>query len=980
MSNKQIVFKVTKAHMLKNKKRTLITYFGILVMVMLMTAVFVGKDTVITFMKDAVAADKGKWHVQVYDVNKKQADEICALEEVDKAEISRAIGYTDFAQSGNREVTPFLEIKAYSDDLFDWMNIEITEGRLPENENEIIISERAIEEGADISIGDQIEVETFDRYIHAFFKGDEKAGDDVGSIMFTNGIRVVHGDTVKAPEHFTYYETNEDFEMIHEPTGFNATVTVVGIMETPYYETAGQGGYMALMMGDDICEADETVNLVLTLDEDSKADYYGDILRITLEDKTPEEIEELIAEGTIYVADDGEHLPLQKDKVVTNDMLLTLSEKGSDGNFNFMVAFAETFFIVLIVAASLILIYNVFSISYRERSVYLGLLSSVGATRAQKKWSVYYEVFVLLLLALPLGIILGIAGVKIAMVFLYPNFAQIIGSISRNVITGKSCEIGYKIIVNPSNILFVAVSSTLAMWISAWLPALKISKIGPIESIRGTADIGRKSPKGVKTAFKLMQKGKAEKLLASKSISRNKHSTSGIVRSITAFVALTLITAFAVNSLSDVLSSKTDNEDIELGSSYTEYDYYFDTDVKDDYQKAKTDIMSSDEIAGYKELRYDFFSGQVALDCYTDEYRDSLKNILSKYFPDELPQFVYDLYLNPVNAEANPAINYITLTRDEFDEIAENAGIDTEGLANPVLVYDRVKLTTDDFKIAFNGAQIPDYTAYSIEKPLKVKAGDTMELLYSSYNGETEEWDTMEYPISFAGYVDADDIKDFYVVNGEQIWMLFPEDTAEGYESAVTDAMGGLPGIEGNIIFFSTNTDDANILRRLGQFKTEFGDSCIGSADLLTGMTDLLGALTTIVNIIAVCFTVLIAVICLLNLYNSVMGRRLARHHELSVLASLGFTNKQKRKMLLTENVILLGKSLLFAGLITVVFVICLQMLLNNFFGKIDFTYPVWIVLLTVFISIAGLFGFTYICYGDSDKGYIIEDVKSENI
>ena len=67
-----------------------------------------------------------------------------------------------------------------------------------------------------------------------------------------------------------------------------------------------------------------------------------------------------------------------------------------------MVKGAEVFFTILIMAASMVLIANVFQLSFRERSLYLGMLSSVGATGRQKRSSVYYEAGSLLLVALPL--------------------------------------------------------------------------------------------------------------------------------------------------------------------------------------------------------------------------------------------------------------------------------------------------------------------------------------------------------------------------------------------------------------------------------------------------------------------------------------------------------------------------------------------------------------------------------------------------
>ena len=168
MNNKKIVFQVTKTYMKKNKKRTTITFLGILVTVILMTAVFIGKDTVMKYMENAVAADQGSWHMQVYDVDKTIVDKIKALPCIDKAEVSRALGYSEFAASGNPDETPFIELKGYSGEIFKWMNISLIEGRFPQNDRELIISKRAIDEGADIKVGDTMEIDAFTRYIHAF--------------------------------------------------------------------------------------------------------------------------------------------------------------------------------------------------------------------------------------------------------------------------------------------------------------------------------------------------------------------------------------------------------------------------------------------------------------------------------------------------------------------------------------------------------------------------------------------------------------------------------------------------------------------------------------------------------------------------------------------------------------------------------------------------------------------------------------------
>lgn len=978
MKNKKIIFQVTKTYMKKNKKRTIITFAGILVMVVLMTAVFVGKDTVMDFMRRAVEADQGKWHYQVYDVTKEEADEIAALDSIDKLEVSRPLGYTDFPQSANIE-TPYLELKGYSGELFDWMNINVIEGRVPEKENEILISERAIEDGADIKVGDTVDVDAFDRYVHAFYKeGEEEkiaAGKAPGVITFGNNVfSVEHGTTVKAPAHFAYWPENDDFEEIHEPTGIKGTYTIVGIMETPSYESDGQGGYTALTKNDAAVAEGESINLVFTIDLKSSENTEGEIARIIDSHRNEEERAEVEENGSAYMLEDGTRIPVVNGQIVANDLLLVFAAKGTDANFNMLMIFFQGFFIILISAASLVLIYNVFSMSYKERSRYLGMLSSVGATRRQKKWSVYYEVFVLLAMALPIGIILGLLVVKGAMVLLYPHFAKIISSIATNVITGKSCEIDYHLIVNPLNIFFVLIFSAVAVWISALIPAIKISKVGPIESIRGNDDTGvRLKKRGVKTYFDLMMKGRPERLLSAASISRNRHSTRGIIRSITVFISLTLITAFAVRSFTDIVKSKADQEDIAVGSKYEGYDYSFSFDEDIQYMTGKEDIVTSDEVSDYIEMNIELAPYNIALSDYTEEYRNDMNAILDLYYPGEKPQIVVENYLEPAEVWSNPEVNMITLSDEEFSEVAKKAGVDISG-ENPVLIYDRVVLSTEEYEFAFEGALQPDFTSYEVKNPFNYKVGDEMNLMCAEYIKDKDEYKEIDIPVTFAGYIDASDIEEYYSLRGSAAWIITSETTRD-YIGSLTPEDVSRMGLRQ--ILFSVNTNDSKLVRNLSQIKDEYDDYALRSASIATGLTDFKTAITKILNIVATCFTLLIALICMLNLYNSVMGRRLSRHQELSVLQSMGMTKAQKRKMLLLENVRLMVKSIIYSGLITGAFVVAIRFILNSRFGRMSFTLPVWMMVIIILASVISLSLFTSISYKDS-KNTLIDEVRTD--
>lgn len=136
-----------------------------------------------------------------------------------------------------------------------------------------------------------------------------------------------------------------------------------------------------------------------------------------------------------------------------------------------------------------------------------------------------------------------------------------------------------------------------------------------------------------------------------------------------------------------------------------------------------------------------------------------------------------------------------------------------------------------------------------------------------------------------------------------------------------------------------------------------------------------------VVNIIAIWFAIMIACICLLNLYNSVMERCRARKKELAVLYSMGMTDKQKNKMFLIENIWILVTAFIYSALITLMFVICLyKWILYRMFLLVRITFPVWVVIMLPLVSIIGLMLLTKICYRHDRRKQIIEEIRMESI
>ncbi len=975
MNNKKIIFRVTREYMKKNKRRTQITFLGILVMVILMTAVFVGKDTALQFMTDIVADDRGSWHAMVYDVNQEQVDAVRSLPYMKTVSVSRALGYTEFPQSGNPEETPFLEIKGYSSEIFPMLNINLVEGRYPETEEEIIISQMALQEDADVKIGDVLTVDAFDRYIHAYSSAELQGGSEVedkGFIMFSSGFMISHGATEEVPAHFPYFVSNEEFEMIHKPTGFQKKVTVVGIMESPYYELPGMGGYMAFTASENSVKEGETVNLVLTTDLRKVGDISADLNRIVNMTKTPEEIVALLENGTSTVTKSGERIPVEQGRVEVNDLLLLFASKGTDEGLNMIIAFLQAFFIILITAASLVLIYNVFSISFRERSRYLGMLSSIGATRSQKRWSVYYEVFLLLAIALPLGILLGLAVVAGGMALLKPYFTRIMGMIAKNVITGKSVDMKVRLIVRPSGLLLTALFSAVAVFISALIPARKISKIGPVEGIRGNDEIIAKSRKSL---LSLMKKGKAEALLSAASVSRNRFSTRGIIRSISALIILTLVTAFAANMISDVVRNKTENYNIMEGPVYSDHEYYFEIGEDALYEEGKNDIMTSDEVTSYKELRYYYGGLQIRIEDLSDEYRKVFEQYLLKFFPQGIPEIIDTTMLHPAEVASNPDLSRLVVSDEDFEKIARSAHLDT-GLASlespGAIVYSRYSFDSSKQMITYGGAVDPGYIRFELTNPLSCQVGETIPSYLFDYTSK----DVTNIPLTFLGYADDNDIREYASIKDGEIWIIISEKTNEWILQHSPD---GYTGLEIKGIYLNA-ANDSKIIKRLANIKDSFDNSALRATAMFGGAIDFKTAVSRIIDIMAVCFTLLVAIISLLNLYNSVMGRRLARHKELAVIQSIGMTHAQRQKMLALENIRLLAKSFVYGGVITTGFVVLLHKVVSDRFGKLQLSMPIWVIIATLALSVFALLLFTNLCYRDATDQSLIEEVRSETV
>lgn len=136
-----------------------------------------------------------------------------------------------------------------------------------------------------------------------------------------------------------------------------------------------------------------------------------------------------------------------------------------------------TFYLVVLalVSASLILIIrNSFSVSMRARIHQFGIFSSIGATPKQILTCLMQEAFLLSLIPIFLGSILG--------VFFSAGVLQVMEHMAQDIVGRHEGTFTY----HPLIFVITIFVSLFTVLISAWIPARKLSKLTPLEAIRNT--------------------------------------------------------------------------------------------------------------------------------------------------------------------------------------------------------------------------------------------------------------------------------------------------------------------------------------------------------------------------------------------------------------------------------------------------------------------------------------------------------------
>ena len=425
-----------------NKKRTIVTIIGVMLSTAMITAVALFVGSFISLLQRGTIADSGNWHALLRDVPVKQIAQLQKEQEIDKLTLSQDRGFTLLTDLKN-PAKPYLFFREYNESGFAQMSVRVTEGRLPQKPGEIVVSET----------------------VKVLMEEPFKVGD---TVTFSMGQRVgLDGSPISQEYAYRYQTDAKTGEILtDEKTGQpipgeafkqvgTETFTIVGYIARPSFEgswsaSLGVVGYL-----------DES-----TLQEGDKVSVYY----------TAASVNRGIFASAPKLA---EKVGANPQVSFNSELLRYYGAVEGDNLYGFLIGFmAVILFIIL--AASVSMIYNAFAISVAERSRQLGLLASAGATRGQKRASVYFEGFLIGAAGIPLGLLAGIGGIGVTLIAIRPLLDSFI-----NVAEGVNLDL----VIWPWTLGVAVLFSAVTIAISVHKPARRASRIMPIDAIRQTDSV-----------------------------------------------------------------------------------------------------------------------------------------------------------------------------------------------------------------------------------------------------------------------------------------------------------------------------------------------------------------------------------------------------------------------------------------------------------------------------------------------------------
>ena len=634
-----------------------------------------------------------------------------------------------------------------------------------------------------------------------------------------------------------------------------------------------------------------------------------------------------------------------------------------------------TVLVLLIAYGSISLIYNSFSISISERIRQFGIMRSIGASDRQIRRMVLFEAFLLAIIGIVLGIIVGCVGIGVTLAWVQNNF---IVNITNKV------GLGLRLVISPLPILIAVLICLVTTIVAAYIPAYKAIHKSAIEAIRQSDEIIIK-PNEVKTT-KLTQKlfGFAG-VMATKNFKRNKRKYRSTILSLALSVILFISAASLTQYVSRMLLIQSSN-DHKMNVMYNVY-----TDEQEDVAQRFNMIKAIPEIQNIAITQKIFDEvyiqrNYIASEYWTAENQQYLRRIKDAVGVNVELVFVDDdTFHNLCKQNKIDSSSYFDETRPKgllYNHVIQQFIRENKAIARDVSVID-----TDANNVPMFVREYKEIEGYaSLHEPY-IKDGKQYYLFYPiEYIEEMKGYENLDLRKAKLYPVEEIDI-DIPLVAGAQIkenlftlsrntmQLIYPRSMATTlFTNTDTNYIKRLSNPEIGI-----QTDNhAIVTQKLEKIKKDNGWSADQIYDFDRERQNN-RMFILVINVFSYGFILLIGVISIANVFNTISTNIILRRKEFAMLRSVGMSEKGFQRMLNYECLIYGGRSLAIGLPISFIFSFFIHYVINQMV-QVDYFIPYISVLFAIAMVFVVVFITMLYTTRKIRRNNVIEELRIENI
>lgn len=434
----------------RNRTRTIVSIIGVALSVALITAVLTSVVSLTNMLIERTASDEGWWYAEAMGITPDGLSSIEGDDEVADWTAVSELGTVELGEDNADIFGNYFYVKTWPSAQDAEQPLlttpEIVSGRMPEQPGEVVLPhyfQNAVLEPCGLAAADG---------------GAIKVGSSISLNLGTCTITNSDGSSYVSSSVSGSYVDDSQTACFDENLG-QVTGTVVGFYRSwgypPVYALQGNAAYVY----------DDGSALEQVISDDSEATLASVLFRT----KNPADALDLstsLASNGLATWGTTTHNSLIRWMGVTPDTAI----------WNTLYQIAAILAAVVVIAG-VSLVYNSFAISVAERTRQFGLLSSLGASRRQLRRTVLIEALAIGGIGIPVGIALGVAGCFVVFGLLGEGIAALSGGTQASVI------------VSPVALGIAAALGLVTLLVSAWIPAIRASRVSAVDAIRQTQDV-----------------------------------------------------------------------------------------------------------------------------------------------------------------------------------------------------------------------------------------------------------------------------------------------------------------------------------------------------------------------------------------------------------------------------------------------------------------------------------------------------------